>query len=95
MCVLLSDSRYLFAESCVLFNSKYESLFTLSFPNSPQAMIFLNNNKNSFGFDILNGYWVSSISLMPLISSEKVASSKFTLNTNPNFALFLIFKSSV
>ena len=65
----------------------------------PQGMIFFFDNKNNFGFDILylsrylfnvNGNWMPSISILPfIISSEKVASSNFKLNTNPNFILFL------
>ena len=43
MYVLLPNSRYLFAESCVSFNSKCESLFTLPFFNASSA----NDNKGN------------------------------------------------
>ena len=75
VCVLLPNSGYLSAESCVSFNSKSESLFTPSFFNASSGNDFFFDNKNNFGFDILylsrhlfnvNGYWIPSISILSL-----------------------------
>ena len=91
--MLLPNSGYLSAESFIY----------LHFSMLPQGMIFFFDNKNNFGFDILylsrylfnvNGSWIPSISILSfIISPEKVASSNFKLNTNPNFILFLIQNS--
>ena len=82
------------------FNSKSESLFTLASFNASSRNDVFFANKHNFGFDILylsrylfnvNAYWILSISILSfIIFSEKVASSNFKLNTNPNFILFLI-----
>ena len=91
--MLLPNSGYLSAESFIY----------LHFSMLSQGMIFFFDNKNNFGFDILylsrylfnvNGSWIPSISILSfIISPEKVASSNFKLNTNPNFILFLIQNS--